>query len=122
MLKKYFPQHWEGLVKKNPSFGDDRQHTLISENFIDAMRQYICQFTNEKSAPVVRDSVALALAWGGLHMTKAWRNLQADTCYLNYVDAWAKDIKTDVIKMYCSGCDTSTREFLNHLQLQSTCQ
>lgn len=120
-LQKHFPKHWEWLT--DTSLSEQRQHILMSENFLDIIAQNVYLYTSPKSTASLRDSVARSLAWGGLNSTPAWRALQVDTCYLHEVDIWARRVdlggKAYVDYPHCYRTDST---FFDHLNLTPICQ
>ncbi len=59
-FKNMFPIYWDYR-------GNEAQHNEMANNYLNKMAGFLKQFN-----PSISDSVALALAWGGLDKTKLW--------------------------------------------------
>lgn len=82
-----FPLFWD--YKRRLSSAELVQHTIMANNYISHFKNLIINFN-----PSVTDSIANALAWGGLESTTAWKN-NKDTTSIKLINQQARGVNTD---------------------------
>lgn len=125
-LRNHIDTLWQWLTVK-PYPNNDRQHILMTENFIKIMTRDLYLHTNPKLSPEDRDAVAQSLTWGGLNETPEWGRLGADTCRFRSIDIWSRNLNAGIKKdeaglrtvVKLKGCRTTDKNFLDSLQLGS---
>ncbi|MEQ1677522.1 MAG: hypothetical protein ABL876_12515, partial [Chitinophagaceae bacterium] len=80
-LKNMFPKIWQ-----YKSASQIAQHTEIANFYINHIKSIISSFN-----PSIADSTNIAIAWGGLSETIAWKNLGSDTIQLNRLRSVSRD-------------------------------
>jgi len=122
-LQQHFPNHWKWLTRGPGSMNEYKLHVLMSENNVEEMTSCIYAYTNPALSGTLRDSIALSLAWGGLNKTPGWQQLELDTCYIQHVDGWARNINAPANSQFSTGtCDLTSRSFLDQLRFRFPCQ
>ena len=89
-LKKHFHSDWKWLTD-SPYVDNDQEHILMSENFFRVMTKHLRVHCGQ-SDPGLRADIAEALTFGGLYKTARWRRSNEDTCYLNSIDIWSRNM------------------------------
>jgi hypothetical protein len=122
-LQTQFPEHWQWLTQGPDSMNERKLHILMSENHIAGMKRCIYDFTNPALRTTLRDSMALALAWGGLNEVPKWKEQMLDTCYIQAVDGWARGLRVEPGQFFVFGnCDSVPHTFRDSLRLRVPCQ
>lgn len=123
-LKKHFPYHWKRIVRAKTidAITEEMQHDMMGDYYQEYIQQMVDSYTNPKSPRSVRDSIALALSWGGLYTTSAWKQLEIDKCSILSMDFWARNamMAADTTFIY-SNCDEVPKTYLKHLNLSPVC-
>lgn len=106
---------WEKIADKKDTLDNEEQHIMMSENFVGIMQQCIKAYTNPAEPDSLRETIARALAWGGLEATELWQK-QPDKEFLHCVDCWSKSPNARAQKIIRDCCKGVNKTAVNRLK------